>query len=283
MRHPASRAFHAAAPARALIAVLALLAWSAPRAHAAADLGVAGLDGGEFLEDEPLWLCGLPTDAPAGPDGWGAHPWRLVGHDAQGNPVDRVLDAVTDSVLVAAGAGGGVAARAYEFAQTFGFREPTGRWPLGGLSNGIPAGTYEVRAATGRGRPLASFRVVPPRASERSVRDALARAARLAGPLGQPAEAAALYEAVVARYPRTTYRSAIYRGLWNVREHTRFANDPGRWIEEVFAYFHDSCFGVAALDVWAVDVGPEAARPTLRRLVGIYPSSLMAAAAQRWL
>jgi hypothetical protein len=267
---------------RHLIVLLALLAWIAPGAHAS-DLGVASLDGGEFLEDEPLWLCGNPGDASAGADGWGAHPWRLVGHDAQGNAVDRVLDAVTDSVLVAAGAGGGVATRAYEFAQTFGFREPTGRWPLGGLSNGIPAGTYEVRAASGRGRALASFRVVPPRASERSVRDALARAARLSGPLGQPAEAAALYEAVVARYPRTTYRSAIYRGLWSVREHTRFAHDPGRWIEEVFAYFHDSCFGVAALDVWAVDVGPEAARPTLRRLVGIYPSSLMAAAAQHWL
>jgi len=115
------------------------------------------------------------------------------------------------------------------------------------------------------------------------VRDALARAGRLARLLNRPKDAAELYAAVYQRYPRTAYLSAIYWGEWGVRDHTRFAHDPGRWMEEVFAHFHDTCFGVVALDRWVGDVGLEAARPMLGKLVGIYPDTELSRAALRYL
>jgi hypothetical protein len=76
---------------------------------------------------------------------------------------------------------------------------------------------------------------------------------------------------------------AAYWGLWKVRAHTRYANDSSRWLEEMFAHFHDACFGVAAVDVYVADMGIEAARPSLRRLAALYPDTRMARAAARYL
>jgi hypothetical protein len=172
--------------------------------------------------------------------------------------------------------------RGYELTRTFGLNDPSGRHALLGVFNGISAGKWELHfARTDTGRVLARIGIVAPPGSERSVRDGLARASRLAD--GKPAQAAALYDAIYRRYPRTTYLSVIYLGQWSVREHTRFANDPARWLEEIFAHFHDSCFGVIALDRWVRDMGAEAARPTVRRLVGLYPDTPLSRAAQRYL
>jgi hypothetical protein len=68
-----------------------------------------------------------------------------------------------------------------------------------------------------------------------------------------------------------------------VQAHTRFKLEPEKWLEEVFAHFHDSCFGTIALDRWVRDMGEEKAKPTIRRLVGLYPDTPLSRAAARYL
>ena len=262
-------------PAFLLLALLAAAPCRADDLRAAYDPAVRELDGLQFLEDEPIWLC-APAAGPTAPDAWARPAYRLVGRDAAGRAVRLAFDGPPR-------AGQDPLPRAFEFAQTFGVHDPTGRYPLLGANNAIPEGVWEARGLDGdTARVLARFRVLAPPASERSVRDALARAARLAAH-DRGEDAAALYAAVYQRYPRTAYLSAVYWGQWQVRAHTRFAHDPERWMEEVFAHFHDTCFGVAALDRWVRDVGPQVARPELLHLVGIYPDTELARAAQRYL
>lgn len=242
------------------------------------------LDGEEFLEDEPIWICVSDLPRPAFEHGapWSA--WALVGRDGAPpharHAIDSDLHARRNPVEPDVRS---VACRGFELTESFGFQDPTGRSPLlAGGSSGIPPGRWEIRPVRGdTSRVLARIRVLPPPGSERFVRDGLARAMRIRR--DQPGRAAALYDAIDRRYPRTTYLSVIYMGQWEVRGHTRFAHDPGRWMEEIFAHFHDSCFGVIALDRWVRDLGEESARPTLRRLVGIYPDTPLSRAAQRYL
>jgi hypothetical protein len=149
---------------------------------------------------------------------------------------------------------------------------------------GLRAGTYEV--AMGKAKPTATFRVLAPRASEAAVRAALARAARLSRSSDDStrAQAARLYEAVFERYPRTSYVTSIYAGLWRLRTFTKgYAADPGLWLDAVFAHFHDSCFGVWALDRFMTDIPAAQARPRLRKLVGLYPDTRLSRAAAAWL
>jgi hypothetical protein len=98
------------------------------------------------------------------------------------------------------------------------------------------------------------------------------------------AEAAILYEAVFARYPRTSYLTSIYAGLWRLRARTRaYSTEPGLWLDAVFAHFHDTSFGVWALDRFMTDMPAEVARPRLRKLVGLYPDTNLSRAAQAYL
>jgi hypothetical protein len=278
-----------ARPLLALATLVALLGFGV--CPAAADLAegmvvtygkaIRQLDGRQFLEDEPIWLCEASQPGPAGPDAWAPPCCFLVARDPTGHrvgelrPARLTSDAAEDPTHLGR--------RGFEFVQTFGFVDASRRYPLWGHANGVPEGDWEIHGLGGdTARVLAVIRVIPPRGSERSVRDALARAARLVERLDRPREAAALYESIVQRYPRTAYLSAIYWGEWKVREHTRYARDPGRWMEEIFAKFHDTCFGVVALDRWVNDLGVENARPTLRTLVGLYPDTPLSRAAQRY-
>jgi len=272
-----------------LLAALAILLVAAARpgsasagegAHAAYDRELRQLDREEFLEDEPIWLCASDLPVPADPDHLAPRAWKLVAREGRGRTIPPALGPTSNSDPVDA-AGHEVVPRGIEFTLSLGLVPPSSRFPILG-AGGLPEGLWEIRPVSGaEGRPLARIRVTAPTGAERSVRDGLARAARLSG--AQPARAAALYDAIYRRYPRTTYLSVIYWGEWGVRAHTRFANDPGRWIEEIFAHFHDSCFGVIALDRWVRDMGADAAQPALRRLVGIYPDTPLSRAALRYL
>jgi hypothetical protein len=293
----------AAAPAAALCAALALGAWLAPPAWAAPtgdDAAIAthgaellhaarGLDGDQLLADEPIWMCGDLEGGPAQFGDWLWHDYRLVGRLKDGSTVRLSQHGWRADREPPRGAPGTALhfARAGEFSSTFGFEDASGRAPLTGGRPGMPEGAWEVRGqGADSGRVLARFRVVEPRGSERSVRDGLARAARLVGESGggdEAAQAARLYDAILRRYPRTTYLSVIYVGLWRVRAHTRFAADPDRWLEEIFARFHDTCFGTIALDQWVRDMGEARARPTVARLVGLYPDTPLSRAARRYL
>jgi len=240
------------------------------------DESIRRLDGEVYLEDQPIWLCAASAIAPAAADAWATPACVLVGKGAAGVRHRLVRQSSEHA--------GGPVPRAFELSQTFGHVDPSGRAPLWGATNGLPEGSWEIHPLSGdTAHVLARIEVLEPRGSERSVRDALARAARLARLLNRPKDAADLYAAVYQRYPRTAYLSAIYWGEWGVRDHTRFAHDPGRWMEEVFAHFHDTCFGVVALDRWVGDVGLEAARPMLSKLVGIYPDTDLSRAALRYL
>jgi len=249
---------------------------------------VRGLDGGEYQADEPIWVCADPSYAPAlSMPGWVPHDFELRGTDSAGRKIRRrevELPLAYDDDRLS----GTAMPRGAEFGRTFDFEDPSGRAPLFDLANGIPAGAWELHAAHGADttRVLARFRVVEPRGTERSVRDALARASRLAGPTGNGAhavEAARLYEAILLHYPRTAYLSVVYAGLWRVRAHTRFGPDPDRWLEEIFARFHDTCFGTIALDQWVRDMGEVRARPNVAHLVGLYPDTPLSRAAARYL
>jgi hypothetical protein len=258
-----------------VLALLAALGTLSPRfAWADYDHTIRELDREEFLEDEPIWLCSDPGDASSA-DLY-AHDYRIVGVDEGGYRVDRSFHTHLPT-------GVGPTPRAFELGHTFDFALKDGRFGLFTQIGPIPAGRYVLKKANGdTTHVLARFRIVEPTGSERSVRDALTRAARLAYGK-EDARAATLYDAVYRRYPRTTYLSMIYWGEWSVREHTRFAQDPGRWIEEIFAHFHDSCFGTIALDRWVKDIGVDEARPELRHLVGLYPDTPRSRAAARFL
>jgi hypothetical protein len=252
---------------------------------------VRALDGEQYLEGEPIWLCLDPSNEPAFFLAWLHHSFVLVGTDEMGRTRRRREDRPTRDLQVVDAAGRVLKPRGGEFAETFCFDDSTGRAPLVGNGPGVPAGEWEIRrggAGADSARVLARFRVLAPRGSERSVRDALARAARLAARGDAPddkdvKQAAALYDAILRRYPRTTYLSVIYAGMWRVRQHTRFADDPDRWLEEIFARFHDTCFGTIALDQWVRDMGPERAKKTVAHLVGLYPDTPLSRAARRYL
>ena len=238
---------------------------------------VRDLDGGQFLEDEPIWVCDAGSPAPRYK--WEVMPgqWSVIGlEDARGAVESRGLNSTLGEPPVRAG----------ELVRGVWF-DPrpelhpldVGAWGGGGLR----AGSYEVRR---QDKVLARFRVLEPRASESSVRAALARAARLSGSssVDDQAQAARLYEAVLERYPRTSYVTSIYAGLWRLRAHTRaYASDPGAWLDRIFATFHDTCFGVWALDRFMADVPEAQSQALLRRLVGLYPDTKLARAAGAYL
>ena len=278
--------------ARGLIARVAVgLALGLAAAPGAADpvRAVRDLDGEQFLEDEPIWLFDGDAALPAGSEGFLDLPFRLVGRDAGGETVLRLQGDGKGTTVPSRRAG--------ELSASFLARPRPDLHPLGpGPMGGLRAGNYEVRPARGdTTRVLARFRVLEPRGSELAVRAAIARAARLAdtaaaGPAGRAgvdraalARSARLCEAVLARYPRTSYRTAIYAMLWRVREASSYRDEPGRWLEEVFAHFHNTAFGVWALDRYMGDVPPEEARLRLRKLVGLYPDTRVSRAAARWL
>lgn len=236
------------------------------------------LDGAQFLEDEPIWICDAAATASAGhsPE-WVAAEVKLVGVQENGQHVESRGFAFLDPPPET---------RAGELVRSVGF--PTrselhplevGAWSGGGLR----AGSFEVHRGD---RTIAKFRVVEPRGSESSVRAALARAARLSlSPRPDDrAQAARLYESVLERYPRTSYVTSIYAGLWRLRAHTHaYAGDPGAWLDRIFATFHDTCFGVWALDRFMADMPAAESQPLLRRLVGLYPDTKLARAAGAYL
>jgi hypothetical protein len=273
--------------ARGLI-VLVTIAGAALPAPGRADVAraIRDLDGGQFLEDEPIWLFDADATAPGGSQGYLDLPYRLVGKDGSGQTFIRLQGARTGP--------GEPGRRAGELgASLLGAPRPE-LHPLGpGPMGGLRAGRYEVRPARGdTARILATFRVVEPRGSELAVRAALARAARLASSDGKATpeeqaearrQAARLCEAVLARYPRTSYRTAAYAMLWRLAGASRYAEDAGRWLDEVFAQFHNTAFGVWALDQFMADARPEHTRPHLRKLVGLYPDTRVSRAAARYL
>jgi hypothetical protein len=234
---------------------------------------VRDLDGAQFLEDEPIWVCDAGAGAPAVGSGLpfrvrsvGAVEFLQSAPDPEGA---RVVDFLRGNELV----------------QSLAFPARPELHPLDvGLirgGGGLRAGSYELLPVVGE-RVLSRFTVIEPRGSEASVRAALGRAARLAasGDETNVAQAARLYESVLERYPNTTYVTSIYAGLWRVRGQTRaYAGDPGAWLERIFASFHNTCFGVWALDRFMADVPAGEARPLLRRLVGLYPDTMLSRAA----
>jgi hypothetical protein len=155
------------------------------------------------------------------------------------------------------------------------------------FSGGLRAGIYSIHATGLENSPvIARFRVIDPRGSELSVRAALARASRLASSPNEPdrLQAAHLYEAVLDRYPNTSYVTLIYAGLWRLREHTQtYGEDSSAWLDRIFATFHDTSFGVWALDRYMAEMPADESRPLLRRLVGLYPDTMLARAAGAYL
>ena len=269
-------------PARHLILAVAVAAglFGATAAAAQSDglvRSVRELDGGQFLEDEPIWACDAGAPAPRTPFAGVPSPGRIVGVDEAG----RAVESRPCNCAI-----GDPPTRAGELIRSVWFDPRADLHPLdvgvwGG--GGLRAGAYEVRRGDGA---IASFRVLVPRASESSVRAALARAARLSRLEDEASHAAAarLYESVLERYPRTSYVTSIYAGLWRVRAHTRaYVADPGAWLDRIFATFHDTCFGVWALDRFMADVPADEARPLLRRLVGLYPDTRLSRAAAAYL
>lgn len=260
----------------AVLVPLALTASGSARAQSPDfTRAIRALDGGQFLEDEPIWVCDPTAPAPAA----GA---RFTFH----GEITRVDQVGKDKSPLRILGASHPEPRSGELshAVVFPLRSDlhpldVGAWSGGGLR----AGTYEVAVG---GRNLARFRVIAPRASEAAVRAALARAARLSRATDESkrADAARLYEAVFERYPRTSYLTSIYAGMWRLRAFTtRYSSDPSLWLEAVFAQFHDSCFGVWALDRYMEDVPVEQARPRLRKLVGLYPDTRLSRAATAYL
>lgn len=278
--------------ARGLIVALALGA-APPLPAGAADAppyssAIRELDGAQFLEDEPIWMCD-----PNWPDAFRAGaelPYRLVGREASGRQVTWGPPNVGQPVGLLS-----------ELTAWYGPDRRSELHPLGPfLNGGLRAGRYEIRPA-GRdsGKVLATFRVIEPRGSELAVRAALARAARLArgewlenpriqelrmGPSRGQVQAAELYEAVLARYPRTSYRTAIYARLSTLfRSRGSLGTDGERWVEEIFAHFHNTCFGEWALHQYMLGRSGEEARARLLHLSGLYPSTRMSRAAARYM
>lgn len=285
--------------ARGLIAALLAVALAAAAAEAWVPPGferaVGELDGGQYLEDEPIWLCDESEPHPGMRTGELLHDFAVVGLDERGRRIPGPGHAGMRAAPASRIDPGNLRRpRAGEFVQSLALPSRTelhvlGPWP--GHPGGLPAGQYEVRRGSrwsedaDTSQVLARFRVLRPRGAELAVRAALARAARLAADpdTSRHAEAARLYGAVLARYPRTTYRTLIYAGLWRVRAFTPYGRDPGSWLEEVFAHYNSACFGVWALDGFMADMPADEARPLLRRLVGLYPDTLLSRAARRYL
>jgi hypothetical protein len=278
--------------ARGLIVAAALLLVGAfATACAAAEKmppfhrAIRDLDGGQFLEDEPIWIC--DDVAPPGPvrKSLPDHVYRLIGVEDSGRRIRRE-----------AGRPDGVRwlepqeqARAGELISTFALPVRPELHVLAGADSragGLRAGRYEIRRAdVDTARVIARFRVIAPRGSELAVRAAVARASRLweSGGTTRQAEAAKLFEAILARYPRTSYRTAIYAGLFWDLGRSATIKDPGTWLSEVFAHFHNSCFGVWALDEYMDWAPPDRSGPLLRKLVGLYPDTRLSRAAARYL
>ena len=271
--------------------VLASMAFAAQPASAQAPdftRSLRDLDGAQFLEDETIWICDPAAAIPArGNFGVGLQ-LRLVGSDDTGR-----------FVRVDSWYNGPRSGRAGELTMMFDLPQRGDLHPLGpGPRSGLRAGRYEIRRSDrDTAEVLARFRVIEPRGSELAVRAALARARRLRTiretggraipiymiPPERMAASARLYEAVLARYPRTSYRTTIYSQLPDVLGQSSYVDDPGRWLEEVFAHFHSACFGVWALDHYMVRTPNDEARPQLRRLVGLYPDTMLSRAAARYL
>lgn len=250
------------------------------------------LNGEQFLEDEPIWFCVEEDDA-----GRAGSPYeiRLVGVEDSGGtfladaaaPMDftwvQVLDANGKPVPPSRSPR---TYRAGEFVSKF---HPSVRPELGPLflwSGGLRAGRYEIQRTDEKPpRPIASFRVIAPRGSELSVRAGLARVNRLlrsADPENLR-QATALSTAILGRYPRTSYRTIAYLATWSQQSTFLQSGDSGAWLEEAFGHFHDSCFGVWALEQ-AIRRGPsDDFFARLRKLVGLYPDTRLSRAAARYL
>lgn len=282
--------------ARGLIVAVAAMAFvgaGAPCASgAASDLppyyrAIHDLDGAQFLEDEPIWICDdalVPlenlssTTAARARNSVETHRYRLIGVEDLGKQI-RAKAGGENGFRSIHGASG---SRAGEFVSTFNLpvRPEFRRLFLGG---GLRAGRYEVRRLdSDTARVIARFQVIAPRGSELAVRAALARAARLFS-TGRFEEAGRLYEAILSRYPRTSYRTEILLGLFNDLARPDNTKDPGAWLTEIFANFHDTCFGIYALDQYMEWCPPNRSVPLLRKLVGLYPDTRLARAAALYL
>jgi hypothetical protein len=273
VRRPARDLILALAVAAGLVGATAAQAQDPDFSHSLRDL-----DGGQFLEDEPIWICDPAAAARVGhAPRWISAGVTLVGIREGGRQVQAgPLDSLDSPPRTRAG----------ELVRSLNLPLRSDLHPIDvGIwsGGGLPAGSFEVLRGD---KTIARFRVIEPRGSELSVRAALARAARLSMShrAEDVAQAARLYESVLERYPRTSYMTSIYAGLWRVRAHTRaYAADPGAWLDRIFATFHDTCFGVWALDRFMADMPEAESRPLLRRLVGLYPDTKLARAAGAYL
>jgi hypothetical protein len=246
----------------------------------AADIAAAAreIDGQVFLEDAPIWLC----DRSLSEGTLESADLQLVARTPDGR-ILRWGPAPRSSDTPAAWAAGGVPAQQLTLLVR-GDRIPEGRLALvhPAPPYGYPAGAYELRPARGdSARALARFAIAAPRGSEAWVRAALSRARRLMD-RERREEAAKLYEGVFERYPHTGYKEAVYLGLWQTRAYNRFGREPDLWLEEVFAHFHDTCFGVYAINAYVRDRGRDASITVLRQMAGIYTDTRMARAAAAW-
>ena len=88
-------------------------------------------------------------------------------------------------------------------------------------------------------------------------------------------------QAIIDRYPRTSYLTLLYSQKWALGERDWKHPDRGAKYEEMFARFNNSCFGVWALD-HHVHAQTGDIRPMLRRLVGLYPDTRMAREVARY-
>jgi hypothetical protein len=273
---PAARAL--AARTLAVLAVLAsfLAAPSPARAQPEFVAAAREIDRQVFLEDAPIWLCNASSAERSVNDA----PWLLTGRTPGGEALRfprRAMPVEGERAIPGN--------RATQLARLVAApRLPSDHLNLiaPDAPLGLPYGAYELRlAGADSARVLARFTVVPARGSEAMVRAALSRARRLLD-AGRVEEACRLYEGVLERYPRTAYRNAVYVGLWDTRRFNRFAKEPELWMEEVFAHFHDTGFGVFAIDRYANTQGRQESLTILRRMAGIYTDTRMARAAAGW-
>ena len=276
--------------ARDLALALALVAAAATEAPAAGSAtflqSFRALDGEQYLEDEPIWFCVEygRQDVTGSP-----YAVELVGIEESGRafrsralaPMDYVAVVLRDSTGRPIPQPPLHFSRAGEFVSKFPTPTRGELQPL--LTNpGLRAGRYEVRRTEGdTARAIATFQVIAPRGSELSVRAGLARANRIlyGDDPDRLKQAATLVSAILERYPRSSYRTLAYRLAWALNSTFLQTGDSGEWLEELFAHFHDSCFGV-----WALEQADRMAPSPefyvrLRRLVGIYPDTRLSRAA----
>ena len=254
--------------------VAAFPAFAAPYLRA-----IRALDGEQFLEDEPIWMCD-----PEAPDSVGELPYRLVGRQKDGETLSRRIQPFHSSQ-----------GRRWELGAWFQFEPQPELYPVSPFGHGgLRAGRYEIHGTgSDSARILATFHVIEPRASELAVRSAIARARRISqpgrdefvriGPSEGEVRAGQIYEAILRRYPRTAYRTAILSSQLSILFSQGDRQGVDRWIDEVFAQFHNSCFGEWALSLYVLHSPWDKDRARLRRLVGLYPSTRMARAATRYL